>query len=197
MEQEIGPDQTDEKRFRLSFSLDREGYFRHECGSCGRHFKTRPTQDQLVSAIEPAFREVDLEIASPSASPGESEGASILECPYCGYRAALSEMLTQSFADYLRRFIFSEYLEPQVHRMLDEFSGSFGGSGGKPRGGLFSIEVTTQYSRGVRSTRPISGPDAPDMSEVRFLCCQESMKVESPFKHISSCPFCHEEVALF
>lgn len=197
MGQSDGPEQTDQKRFSLSFSLDRDGYFRLGCGNCGRQFKTKPTQDQLASAIQPAFREIDIEIASPAADHRENEGQSTLECPYCGYRAAISEMLTQPFVDYLRRFIVSEYLEPRVHQALEHFANSFGGAGRQSRGDLFSIRVSVEHSRGLGSPRPISGPDAPDMTQVRFLCCQESMKVESPFKHISSCPFCHEEVALF
>ena len=188
--------QSDERLFRVTFALDRDGYFRHRCSQCGRQFKTKAREADLVSAVQPAFKEAGIDLSSALGDDDAAEGGARLECPYCGHSGGLDEMLTAPFADYLKRFLYSEYIEPQISQILSDFSDSIGGSARRSSGGLFSIEVSSDYSRGVRSCRPISSPDAPDMTKIHFLCCDSYMKLEAPFKHISQCPYCHESVRL-
>ena len=100
----------DVTRFHLTFSLDKDGFFRRSCPSCGRDFKTQVDDAALVTSLEPAFRQMGLEIGSePSENYGIQE---YLYCPYCVHYAESGDMLTRVFVSYLRRYAMREYVLP-------------------------------------------------------------------------------------
>ena len=90
----------DVTRFHLTFSIDRDRFFRRTCPSCGRDFKTQTDDADLTMLLQPAFRQMGLEIGAER-SEDDDETPEHLYCPYCEHYAESSDMLTPTFISYL------------------------------------------------------------------------------------------------
>lgn len=185
--------ETDEQtsRFNLTFSLDRDGFMRRTCSSCGRDFKAEANASDFATALQPYFREAGLEIGvrEEEENGGEKE---YLRCPYCSHRAESSEMLTEELVNYTERLILREYLLPMINQHLAQTADSFGsGTRNSP------VSVSLEHDPGVRAVRPISGPEPPDMTIVHLLCCSKRIKVSHGWYKLSHCPYCDTRVRLY
>lgn len=183
-------------RFHLTFSLDRDRFFRRSCPSCGRDFKTNVSEADLVTSLQPAFRQMGLEIgsASPESLKDIDQVSQYLFCPYCGHRAESADMLTQTFRSYLRRYAMREYILPQLNKMLSGFSDSFRNIGRGSSRGLISMKVSFEHNRALLPPRPICGPEPPDMITIDLLCCGEKVKILDSWHSSLVCPHCGETV---
>ena len=132
----------DVTRFHLTFSLDKDGFFRRSCPSCGRDFKTQVDDAALVASLEPAFRQMGLEIGSePSENYGIQE---YLYCPYCVHYAESGDMLTRVFVSYLRRYAMREYVLPVANKLFSSTADTFRKIGKSSPRGMLRLKVTSQ-----------------------------------------------------
>jgi len=183
-------------KFSITYSLDNGHFFRRECPSCGREFKTQADEADLVTAMRPAFREVGIEIGADPDEEGQSATLDSLHCPYCAHTAPTSDMLTARFSQYLERFIMREHVLPQIDRTLAGFSDEFNRKSRQHSGGLISISIEAEYSRSLLPPRPISGPEPSDMMPVHMLCCDRRIKVLDGWCDLLTCPFCGRQTEL-
>jgi len=186
----------DVARFRLTYSLDRDGFFRRACPSCGREFKTRMDQGDLRTLLQPMFERAGLEIGARGTTPEEENGREHLNCPYCGQSAEPGEMMTHTFLTYVERCAMREVVLPSLDRLLSGVSDEFRRSSRGRVGGLIGMRLNFQYERPVSPVRPISGPEPPDMMAVRLLCCGERIKVADGWRDPITCPHCGTLVVL-
>jgi len=186
--------EDDVTRFHLTFSLDKDRFFRRSCPSCGRDFKTQADDASLVTSLEPVFRQMGLEIgAAPSENHGIQE---YLYCPYCEYHAESGDMLTRVFVSYLRRYAMREYILPMVNKSLSSTADAFRKTGKTSPRGMFRLEVTFQYDRPILPPRPISGPEPPDMTIIDLLCCGKKAKILEGWHSLVVCPYCGTKALL-
>lgn len=174
--------------YRLTFSLDQDRFFRLTCPNCGRDFKTEVNEADLAASLQPAFQQMGLEIGAVS-DENKDGHVEKLYCPYCEYQAETSDMLTQTFVSYFKRFAIREYVLPMMNKTFSSIADSFGGSRGRSKG-LISLEVKFEHSRIVLPPRPISGPEPPDMTVVELLCCKKRIKVQDGWYGLTLCPYC-------
>ena len=186
----------DVTRFHLTFSVDRDGFFRRSCPSCGRDFKTEINEADLATSLQPAFRQMGLEIGTEHSEEREEETHEHLYCPYCEHYAESEDMLTQTFVSYLQRYVMHEYVLSMVNRMLSDVAGTSGDIGKGSSRGLTSFEVSLEYNRPVLPPRPISGPEPPDMTIVELLCCGKRIKIMDGWYGLNLCPYCGTRVWL-
>jgi hypothetical protein len=181
----------------MTFSLDRGGFFRRACPSCGRHFKTKVDPGDLASMLQPAFRRLGLEVGEAGSEQGEAahEQPEHLHCPYCGYEAKASDMLTATFQEYFRRYAMRDFVLPKINKMFSEVENTFS-QHRSHSGGLFSLEVKFEHNEPVLPPRPISGPEPPDMMRVELLCCEKEIKILDGWQDVIVCPFCGTVTAL-
>ncbi len=182
-------------RFSLTFSTDKDHFFRRSCPSCGRDFKLEVDEADLITTLQPAFQRMGLEVGAELSPEGNVEDPQYIYCPYCEHRVEASETLTSSFEEYLKRYALREYILPKVNAMLSGFADSFGRSGRRSQG-LISFEVEFKHERPVLPPRPISGPEPPDMTIVELLCCGKRVKISANWYGLKRCPYCGTEVAL-
>jgi DNA-directed RNA polymerase subunit RPC12/RpoP len=182
-------------RFHLTFSVDRDKFFRRSCPSCGRDFKTQVDEADLVASLQPAFRQMGLDIGTEHSEERE-ETQEHLYCPYCEHRAKSSDMLTQTFISYLKRYVMREYILPRVNKVFSNAADAFRGTGRGSSKGLFSIEAIFEHNRPVLPPRPISGPEPPDMTIVDLLCCGKKIKILDGWYDLNLCPYCGTRVLL-
>lgn len=193
MSDEINSNAEDVTRFNLTFSLDRDRFFRRTCPNCGRDFKTQIDEADLVMSLQPAFRQMGLEIGAEQSAEKEDEPKEHLYCPYCEYFAESSDMLTQIFVSYLQRYVTREFILPQINKMFSDFDSKSRSSGSRSKG--FGIEMKLEYSKSVLPPRPISGPEPPDMIIVELLCCNKKIKIIDGYA-LNLCPYCGTNVIL-
>ena len=176
-------------QFSLTFSLDRDNFVRRTCPRCGRDFKTETSAADLAAALQPYFREAGIEIGAREEEETDA-GKAYLRCPYCGYHAEASDMLTEDLITYTKRLIFREYLQPKLNKELAAIADSFG------RGSRNSlVSVTFQHDPSVRAVRPIAGPEPPDMTIVHMHCCNQRIKIGGWFD-LRQCPYCDTQVQI-
>jgi DNA-directed RNA polymerase subunit RPC12/RpoP len=181
----------DSIRISLTFSVDRDGFFRRSCPNCGRDFKTQVDEGDLVASLQPAFRQLGLEIGAEQ----EDETKEYLYCPYCGYYAESSDMLTQTLISYLRRYVMREYVLPRVNKMFSGVADSFRNVSRSSRGPI-GFEMKFEHNAALLPPRPISGPEPPDMTMVDLLCCGKRIKVMDGWYDVNLCPYCGTRVLL-
>jgi hypothetical protein len=182
------------ERIRLSLpvNLDRDGFFRRACPSCGLEFKTEGDPADFTWALELQVRRVSDEgNADPSAAEEDTTRNTLL-CPYCQHVAEAKEMHTEETVAYFKRIALREYGLPKLHKMLAAFSESLARVG--RGGGHSSVSISSKYERPPLPPRPIYGPDAPDMMIVYFQCCGKRIKVVEGWKDISLCTYCKTRV---
>lgn len=185
-------DQSTTKSYSVTFSLDRGKFFRRECSSCGRHFKTEASDAELAHILQPVFSRIEAENKTVETSEGqtiEPTTKTITYCPYCGHQDDSSEMLTIEFQEYLKRYAYREIVLPQIRKMFSGLSNSFGQNRGHSRT-LFSVEVKFEASDDTLAPRPIAGPEPPDMLNVKLHCCGKRAKILDGWYGSISCPYC-------
>jgi len=184
----------DQLQLSISFSTDRDGFWRRTCPSCGRDFKTDYEEANLASVLAPQFRRMEREIGvSP---PGEGEGPTPPEghfaCPYFGDESPHGEMLTEEAVRYLHRLLMREIVIPRFNQAI---SRGLGGSGRSRDSGRL-VSMTLEHHRSLRPCRPIHGPEPPDMKVVDFLCCGRKAKIEKRWYSLKKCIYCQTSITL-
>jgi hypothetical protein len=89
----------------MSVPLDSDGFLRHECPTCEREFKSRPTP----ADVEPA--------------PVEDGG---YYCPYCAVQAPTNAWFTKAQIETARATVFDEVLKPELEKLREAARGSSG-----------------------------------------------------------------------
>lgn len=180
------------QNFHVTVSIDRDGFLRRTCPSCGRDFKTESRQADLASALAPQIHRIGRELGVIPTNTGGEEPEDMLRCPYCGHRAEASTMLPEDLRRYFKHLLMREVVMPMLHRTFGELEETFGRSS-RP-GTLFSVRM--EYSRGALPQRPIHGPEPPDMKIVEFLCCGKRIKVVEQWYGIRACTYCETPILL-
>lgn len=181
--------------FQFSYSLDRKKFFRRACPKCGLEFKTKAEPGEIASILQPAFRQMGLEIGEAPESDENHDGAkSFLVCPYCSEQSEASDFLTQDFKRYLERYVYREVMLPQINGLFEDLADSIGHQ--KSGGGFLSIELSMEFNRSLNPPRPISGPEPPDMKVIGLSCCDKEIKILENWNCEISCPYCSSTAIL-
>lgn len=188
-------DQEKSINFNITFSIDKDGFFRRTCPSCGRDFKTMVDEADLVASLQPAFRKMGLEIGDIAEDRGDTPKEYLL-CPYCEYRAESSEMMTSTFSSYLERFIMRECVLPKLYGVLSDVAQSSSTGRTHKSRGLLNISIVFDFNEPILPPRPISGPEPPDMTIVDLLCCNRRIKILDSWYALRLCSYCRAEVVL-
>jgi uncharacterized Zn-finger protein len=183
----------DKKKFSITFALDRDNFFRRTCPSCGRDFKTEADPGDMTSMLQPFFRQLESELGEEEFLflEGENKPQTFF-CPYCQHEAESGDMLTAYFGEYLKRLIMREYVLPKVNGMLSDFTDGL--KSGTRSNSFIRLEVSS--SGFALPLRPISGPEAPDMTIVEMLCCGKRVKIYDDWYDLEKCPYCGENVRI-
>ena len=189
------PESSESVKFSLTYSTDRDHFFRRCCPSCGRDFKMQVDEADLAAALQPAFRRMGLEVGEQPNEKADDRHPQLICCPYCEHCAESSDTLTATFSKYLERYIMREYILPQVNHLLGGFADSVGGNH-SGSGGPITFGIRVEHQRTVMPPRPISGPEPPDMIIVELLCCGKKVKILDGWYGLSRCPYCGTRVTL-
>lgn len=180
-------------QFEVSISTDRDQFLRRTCQSCGRDFKTAINPADLAWALSEQIKRMGLDIGAVPAGD-EEDVQDQLSCPYCQHIAKASEMHTDETVDYLKRFVYREYMVPMINSTFSDLEDSI--AGGQSSGGFLSVSVSLKHDPIPVPPRPIHGPEPPDMKIVNFLCCGEQIKIADAWTEIGMCIYCRSRVAL-
>lgn len=187
MSEETGD--NDVVNYGFSYALDRDGFFRRACPSCGREHKVKASADELAYVLDPAFRELGLDlVAAREGTDGDSSTTEVF-CPYCGHRSPLSETTTDELQRYVNNWVTREVIVPRLRDFASGLESSIGRRQGRS-GGLFSIGVSFNADIPPLPPRPIAGPEPPDMKRVFLLCCRQEIKVLDRWYDGIVCPHC-------
>jgi hypothetical protein len=173
-----------------SVASDRDRFWRRDCPSCGRGFKTKAEAADLQWLLASQCRRLGFQLgdqADKTSPPVE------LACPYCGYSAAGADFHTRETVEYLKRLLYREYVLPLVN---ETFSGLADSIGGRQSSGFLSMSFQFKHSRPLLPPRPIHGPEVGDMKIVTFLCCGKELKVTENWWAIDKCSYCGAAVTL-
>jgi hypothetical protein len=197
-EQDEEPDSSDSQlQFNVSISTDRDKFLRRTCPSCGRDFKTSIDPADLAWALSAQIKRMGLEIGAVPAGEGEDTPQLQLLCPYCHHGAEGSEMHTEETIEYLKRFVYRDYVVPMINKTFSDLEDSIGrGGGGGGGGGFISVSMSFEHEPIPIPPRPMHGPEPADMKIVDFLCCGKQMKVADSWMDVSECIYCRTQVAL-
>ena len=193
---DVIPSENNKIPFHLTFSIDRKGFFRRTCPSCGRDFKTQVSDADFASSLQPTITRLEAEIGERFQPETHQTVTEYLYCPYCQHHAEASEMLTETFSAYLKRQLMREYVLPKGYQALKDAVDLFQGLNQNRSQRLFSISITSKYEQPMLPTQPISGPEPPDMTIVELLCCGKKVKVLDGWMGIERCPYCGTWVTL-
>lgn len=191
-DEEVDEDTADSTvRFEVSIATDRDHFLRRACPSCGRDFKTIIDQADLSWLLSEQIKRVGSEIgAVPTDEEGQTETE--LHCPYCHHVAKSSEIHTEETIDYMKRFLYREYVVPMLNRTFSDLEDSIGRD---HQGGGF-ISISFKHEPITLPPRPIHGPEPADMKIVHFLCCDKQMKVYDSWDDLTACLYCNTPVAV-
>ena len=179
-------------RLSISVSIDKDGFLRRTCPSCGRDFKTDVKETELAEILAPTFSRLGAEIGDLEIHSADVGDDDRLTCPFCGHGTASSEALPEDLLLYIRRILLREIMLPVLDRTFGSLAGELGGSPG--RNSFFSVRF--DYSRGMLPARPIHGPEPRDMKTVVLLCCGRRFKVSESWYDIDVCPYCETAIRL-
>lgn len=178
------------QKYSVAVSMDRDGFLRLTCPSCGLDFKIWISDAQLQHILESQVRRTERELMEGEEPEDDSTQ---LGCPYCGYRAPMNDMHTEETETYFQRVVHREVITPMMNEFIEEIGESWE-SGNRGSSGMVSFEANT--SREILPPRPLHGPEPPDMKIIRFLCCGEQAKIRNRWYAVNRCPFCRFEVDL-
>jgi len=170
----------------LGVKTDQGRFLRRTCPSCGKDYKTEVDPADLQWAVAPYIRQLGVDFGEQPASTVHQPD--LFYCPYCGHSSPAQDTLTEETSIYLGRLINREIIIPAFQKMLSGVDGA--GSGGG------FISVSFSYERGMLPTRPIHGPEPPDMKVITFLCCKRSIKVSERWSRVETCTYCNGPVVL-
>jgi len=193
-EQDEKEDSSDNKiQFEVSIATDRDQFLRRTCPSCGRDFKTVIDPADLAWALSAQIKRMGLDIG---AVPDGDEAATPnqLICPYCQHSAEANEMHTEETIEYLKRFVYRDYVVPMLNSTFSGLEDSIGG--GQSGGGFLSVSVSFKHEPMPIPPRPIHGPEPADMKIVDFLCCEKQIKVADTWVELDECIYCRTRVTL-
>jgi hypothetical protein len=128
--------------------------------------------------------------AVPTGEEGQVETE--IHCPYCHHAAKSSEIHTEETVDYIKRFLYREYVIPMLNRTFSDLEDSIGRG---HRGGGF-ISISFKHEPITLPPRPIHGPEPGDMKIVHFLCCDTQVKVYDSWDDLTACIYCNSPVAV-
>src|SRR5205085_8807947 len=148
----------------------------------------------LAWALSAQIKRLGLEIGAVPASDEETVQHQ-LRCPYCGLSAEASEVHTEETIEYLKRFVYRDYMVPMINKQFSDLEDSIGRNRGAS-GGFFSVSVSFKHQSIPIPPRPIHGPEPADMKIVDFLCCGKRMKIADAWMDVSVCTFCGTPVNL-
>ena len=177
---------SDYKTYQVEYALDSDRFFRRSCASCGLHFKLSAELSELSTILAPIFAEMTEESMVSSMADPDSHTVEQLTCPYCGHTASQQEMHTDEFYAYMRQWILRHVIQPSMRSMFNGLAESFGGDQ--------FIQITHQPS--PISVQPIAGPELADMTRVRLLCCNSTIKILSCWQDLLYCPHCARHTVL-
>lgn len=183
---------NDLERFSITVNLDRDGFFRRTCPSCGRDFKTEGDPADTVTVLSPQISKVGLEIGESTNKSDPESPHTLLGCPYCEHRAEPKDMLTSEVIEYLKRHAVRE-IRSKLDKAFNDLSSSMGSKG---RGGLFSLSLKFEYSRSPLPSRPIHGPEPADMKIINLLCCDKKIKISKDWMSLDLCPYCETRIVV-
>jgi len=187
-------DSSDSKiQFNVSISTDRDKFLRRTCPSCGRDFKTAIDPADLAWALSTQIRRMGLEIGAVPDDEIEAPQHQLL-CPYCQHSSKASEMHTKETIEYLKRFVYRDYVVPMINKTFSDLEDSIGG--GSRGGGFISVSVSFKHEPIPIPPRPIHGPEPADMQIVDFLCCGKQIKIADSWADVTECIYCRTRVAL-
>lgn len=175
------------RKYRITFPVDDDRYFRHSCDACGLHFKLAVDPSQFAPILSSPFEEL-FDGSEDVQSEAYDTEQTHLTCPYCGYTGNSQDMHTEELVNYAIALIRREFIERQFRRMFAPFEGV------APTDGLFSISISATTS--PLSVQPIIGPELPDMKAIRLICCGKSAKILSHWFDIIHCPYCSSKTIL-
>lgn len=114
MDEQPESEDGNEVKFHISVVLDRDGFFRRACDSCGREFKTEAEPEDLQWALAQCRREgVETEPRTDAAGAVET-----LRCPFCDHEALGRDMHTDETVEYLRRLVYRDLVIPQLNAVF-------------------------------------------------------------------------------
>lgn len=180
--------------FSITYSLDRDGFFRRTCPNCGRDFKTKSDPSDITSVLQPAFKRIEKEIGEISLPITDTESnPQYLSCPYCNHHAESGDMITKDFSVYLKRLIMREYVLPKIKNMLSDFAQGLKST--SKSNSFISFEINADFDSNL-PPRLISGPEPPDMTKVEMLCCGKEIKILDGWFELEKCPYCGTDVRI-
>jgi len=178
-------------RFEVSIATDRDHFLRRTCPSCGRDFKTMIDQADLSWLLSAQIKRAGSEVGAVPMDE-EAQIETELHCPYCHHVAKSSEIHTEETIDYIKRFLYREYVVPMLNRTFSDLEDSIGRG---QRGGGF-LSISFNHEPIILPPRPIHGPEPADMKIVHLVCCNKQMKVYDSWNDLTSCIYCNGPVAL-
>lgn len=183
----------DIRKYLVTYGLDRGDFFRRECPSCARQYKTKTDPEDLTHMLQPSFRQVGSELGGFEQE--EQQAPQKLYCPYCGQYTKTDTTFTFPFVRYLHRYMQREFVIPLLRKFSSDLEDTFGRQ--RPRSkGLVSISFEFKAGEITLPPRPISGPEPPDMIRVHLLCCNKYIKILDSWTHSIVCPYCGANTVL-
>jgi|SRR5581483_11375878 len=186
--------ENEKRSYSLEVSVDRDGFFRRTCPSCGRDFKTLASDADFTSILNPQIERLGSQFGLPLSIEGANIEKTYLRCPYCGDTAESGKTLTEEMITYAKRFVMREFVWPMINQMFGDLEDSFRGN--RSSGGFLSISVEFQHSRGVLAIRPMNGPEPADMKIITLLCCDKKIKISEQWTGFEACPYCESDIVI-
>ena len=174
--------EEEEHRISLSFnlSLDREGFLRQTCPSCGLDFKVDTEEAEHAWRLAAYIAQIaPEEVPDPDAPEPEP-----LFCPYCGLSSSPQSMHTRHTVEYIQRLVYRDYMLPALNPLLEAMTELGRASRGGP------LEIRCDLEELSRPPRPFHGPEPPDLTTVHFLCCNRCAKIHEAWLAPPQCVYC-------
>ncbi len=169
----------------VGIACDADLFFRQQCPRCGLDFKLKGSpsaqQDVLSWWVEHANE------GSP-VQAGEGEGtprSDKIHCPYCSASEPKQRFAHPEVVAYVRRIARREIIAPMLSNFLRDLTAGARAS---------KFVSWTVSEEGIRSPRPISGPEANDQVVIMCLACKRPFKVDEHWRGTVRCVSCSEEL---
>ena len=165
---------------RISFPLDKDGFFRRECPLCCKEFKLLLDKKELDDLVDSFMLEKEEdEINSEDSNVPQEE----FVCPYCGQKAAASDWWTQEQLAYIRIFVKNVMANMLNEHLIRPLRRNFN----RPSSGPISVRFE---GKEMEEQEPWISPETDDMDVFELPCCQRKMKIDDSWKGKVYCFFC-------